>query len=239
MLAVKTRTAVVALAIAFVGLRAVPAFADQRTSSELTAEARAVEAGGEIDVTYCELSRNPAAYNHSFVRITTFATHGFEDFHLADPTCATEGFSVWVMYGGKAQSNTAYCCPGETGGKTRPQPLTVEGIRVPLVDDANFQRFTELLRKEPDTTVRLTMVGRFFSGEKQILNGTTYWGGAGHMGVVAYLLSSASSRLNHTHELTWTTRPRLVFTRRNAASSELLSIKDTCPFPTPMARPLR
>ena len=77
-------------------------------------------------VTYCELSKNPAAYNHELVRLTAFVTRRFEDFHLADPTCATEGFSVWVMYGGKAQSDTAYCCPGESA-KARPESLTVEG----------------------------------------------------------------------------------------------------------------
>ena len=56
-------------------------------------------------VTYCELSKSPAAYNRELVRLTAFVTRGFEDFHLADPTCATEGFSAWVMYGGKAQSD--------------------------------------------------------------------------------------------------------------------------------------
>lgn len=68
-------------------------------------------------VTYCELSKDPAAYNHALVRLTAFVTHGFEDFHLADPTCPTQGFSVWVMYGGKTQSDTAYCCPGEGAGE--------------------------------------------------------------------------------------------------------------------------
>ena len=121
-------------------------------------------------VTYCELSNHPATYNHELVRLTAFVTHGFEDFHLADPTCATQGFSVWVMYGGKAQSDTAYCCPGE-GTKERPESLTVEGVQIPLVDDLTFQKFTDLLKKEPDTTVRVAALGRFFSGEKRTING--------------------------------------------------------------------
>ena len=94
-------------------------------------------------VTYCELSKNPADYNRELVRLTAFVTRGFEDFHLADPTCATEGFSAWVMYGGKAQSDTAYCCPGESA-KARPESLTVEGVQVPLVDDLTFRKFTDL-----------------------------------------------------------------------------------------------
>jgi hypothetical protein len=47
------------------------------------------------------------------------------------------------MYGGKAQSDTAYCCPGESA-KARPESLTVEGVQVPLVDDLTFRKFTDL-----------------------------------------------------------------------------------------------
>lgn len=133
------------------------------------------------EVTYCDLSKDPAAYNHELVRLTAFVTHGFEDFHLADSTCNTPGFSLWVMYGGKVESDTAYCCPGESGSRTRAEPLTIEGILIPLDDDDVFKGFTSLLTKEKDTTVRLTAVGRFFSGERQILNGKTSWGGAGHL----------------------------------------------------------
>lgn len=134
------------------------------------------------EVEYCELSRDPAAYNHELVRLTAFVTHGFEDFHIAEPTCYTQGFSVWVMYGGKAKSGTVYCCPGEGGERARSESLTVEGIQTSLVDDSIFGQFTNLLAREPDTTVRVTAVGRFFSGEKQTINGSTSWGGAGHLG---------------------------------------------------------
>jgi hypothetical protein len=151
------------------------------------------------EVTYCELSRDPAAYNHELVRLTAFVTHGFEDFHLADPTCHTQGFSLWVMYGGKTQSDTTYCCPGESAAKTRPEPLTLEGIQIPLVDDVIFKGFTSLLTKEEDTTARLTAVGRFFSGEKQTLNGKTSWGGAGHLGCCSlFVIQRVESFEPHT-----------------------------------------
>ncbi len=118
------------------------------------------------EVTYCQLSRDPAAYNHSLVRLTAFVTHGFEDFHLADPSCATQGFSVWVMYGGKAQSDTVYCCPGEGAAKTRSEPLTFEGLQIPLVDDSTFQQFAALLKKEQDTTVRVTALREILLGRE-------------------------------------------------------------------------
>jgi hypothetical protein len=151
------------------------------------------------EVTFCELSKNPAAYNHALVRLTAFITRGFEDFHLAEPTCPTQGFTVWVMYGDKAQSGAIYCCPGEGGEKTRPDSLTVEGVQLPLVSDSKFQQFTDLLTKEGDTTVRVTAVGRFFSGEKQTSNGSTRWGRFGHMGCCSlFVIQRVESFEPHT-----------------------------------------
>ena len=136
------------------------------------------------NISFCELAKDPAAYNHELVRLTAFVTHGFEDFALTDTNCTiqVEHFSVWVMYGGKTRSNTVYCCPGEGADQTRSEPLTVEEIQIPLLADATFQDFTNLLKKEPDTTVRVTLAGRFFSGQKQTVNESTYWVGFGHLG---------------------------------------------------------
>lgn len=134
------------------------------------------------EISYCDVSREPATYNHKLIRLTAFIAHGFENFQLSDPACQTQGFSVWVMYGGKVQSDTMYCCPGEGGGGTRSESLEVEGVRTNLIDDAKFSEFTSLLKQEPDTTVHLTAVGTFFSGEKRTQNGQTVWGGAGHLG---------------------------------------------------------
>lgn len=140
------------------------------------------------EVTYCELSRDPAAYNHALVRLTAFVTHGFEDFQVTGPDCPTQHFSVWLMYGGKAESNTLYCCPGEAGRETRSDSLTVEGVQIPLVNDPTFQQFIELLKKEPDTSVRSTLVGRFFSGTKETFETGTFWRGFGHMGCCSLLV---------------------------------------------------
>jgi len=140
------------------------------------------------EVTYCELSRNPAAYNHALVRLSAFVSHGFEDFQVTEPDCPTQGFSVWLMYGGKAESNTVYCCPGEAGRETRSDFLTVDGVQIPLMNDPTFQQFIELLKKEPDTTVRSTVIGRFFSGTKETSDRGTFWHGFGHMGCCSLLV---------------------------------------------------
>lgn len=137
-------------------------------------------------VTYCDLSKDPAAYDHELVQLTAFVTHGFEDFHIVEPTCPTQDFQIWLAYGGKAESNTVYCCPGESSRDTRSDALTVEGVQVPLVDDETFQQFTELLKKETDTTIRATVVGKFFSGAR--VKDSSRWHGFGHMGCCSLLV---------------------------------------------------
>ena len=37
------------------------------------------------EVTYCDLAKDPAAYNQAEVRLTAFVTHGFEDFSISQP----------------------------------------------------------------------------------------------------------------------------------------------------------
>jgi hypothetical protein len=150
-------------------------------------------------VTYCELSKDPAAYNHQLVQLTAFVSHGFEDFQIREPDCPTQGFSIWLMYGGKAESNTAYCCPGEAGGEMRSQSLSIEGVKLPLLDDQKFRQFADLLKKESDTTVRATVVGRFFSGKKEFINASTYWRGFGHMGCCSlFVIQGVESLEPHT-----------------------------------------
>ena len=141
------------------------------------------------NVSVCDIAKDPATFNHQLIRVTAFVSHAFEDFTLADPSCGAESrnFHIWLMYGSKTQSNTVYCCPGEGGAGPRSKPLSVEDIPIPLVSDSTFADFTELLRKEHDTTVRATLVGRFFAGEKETIRESTDWRGYGHMGCCSLL----------------------------------------------------
>src|SRR5258708_6427565 len=67
------------------------------------------------DIPFCELVDDPAANTHELVGVSAFATHGFEDFSFAEPNCPErrQSASIWLTYGGKAKSDTVYCCPGE------------------------------------------------------------------------------------------------------------------------------
>jgi hypothetical protein len=67
--------------------------------------------------------------------------------------------------------------------------MTVEEIPVPLVDDAYFQRFDDLLHRHRYTLLlHATVVGRFFAGEKIHNPKGTYWGGYGHFGCCSLLV---------------------------------------------------
>jgi len=134
------------------------------------------------EVAYCDLSKNPAAYNHKLVRLTGFISFAFEDFSLFDPACifAEEDVSIWLTYGGTSKSGAIYCCPGEGSKENRSQDVSVEDTSVPLRKDKNFADFRALLIRERDTTVRATLIGRFFSGN--VGHGQRKMPGYGHMG---------------------------------------------------------
>jgi hypothetical protein len=168
---------------------------------------------GARNVAYCDLAANPAAYNHQLVRLTAFVTHGFEDFQLWQPGCpqSPSRFSLWVEYGGTQESDTVYCCPGGPGGGTRLKPLSIEGVEIPLVGDMVFQQFGDLLKKERDTTVHVTFVGRFFSGNKQGDGSPPFWVGFGHLGCCSLFVierieqfdQHTRSDLDYTAEAGW------------------------------------
>ncbi len=136
-------------------------------------------------VTLCQLKSDPAKYNHRLIEITGFISHGFEDFTISDPACSSWP-DVWLEYGGTAASGTMYCC-GVTASRTRPTPLVIEKISIPLVDNEQFSKFDKLLQRRPDSVVHATIVGRFFSGEQVKYPSGTCWGGYGHMGCCSLL----------------------------------------------------
>ena len=139
-------------------------------------------------VTLCQLARDPARFNQKLVRITGDVTQGFEDFTLSDPKCntTTDGFSLWLMYGGTMNSGTVYCCPGEGANPSRGQGLEAEQIKIPLIRDDKLKQFTAALKRKPHT-VKATVVGVFFSGEQRHLKDKIVWEGYGHLGCCSLL----------------------------------------------------
>ena len=142
-------------------------------------------------VSVCELQKDPAAYNHKLVAVTAFVSHDFEDFTLFDPACDAWP-AVWLEYGGKAKSDTMYCC-GPTNGKSRPEEMKIEDIPIPLTDNELFRQFDKEIQPpfrsgKYGSEVHADLVGRFFSGKKeQFGKGEPFWGGYGHMGCCSLL----------------------------------------------------
>lgn len=133
-----------------------------------------------LKVSICELQKNPAGYNHKLIEVTGFVSHGYEDSAIFDPLCPTKQ-CIWMEYGGKTTTETIYCCYVSAERK-RTEPLVVEEISIPLLEDENFRKFDELLHRPPDAIAHATIQGRFFSGEKsELINDETYRG-YGHEG---------------------------------------------------------
>lgn len=138
-----------------------------------------------IKVSYCELKKDLKAYNHKLIEVTAFVSHGFEDFTLLDPSCPSYP-DVWLEYGGTAKSGTKYCC-GVTTDRTRPKQLVVENIPVELHADQKFKHFDRMIQRAPETVVRATIVGRFFSGRERREGPGGWRAGYGHMGCCSLL----------------------------------------------------
>ena len=152
------------------------------------------------EISVCQLKADPAAYNHKLVEVTAFVSHDFEDFTLFDPTCRAWP-AVWLEYGGKAKSDTTYCC-GPTAGKSRPEEMKIEDIPIPLVENDLFRQFDKEIQPpfrsgQFGSVVHADLVGRFFSGTKQQLGkGEPFWGGYGHMGCCSLLAIQEVKRVS-------------------------------------------
>jgi len=139
---------------------------------------------GPEKVTPCQLMNDPATYNHKLVEVTGFFSHGFENSTVKDPGCASR--SIWLEYGGTTATGTMICC-GVTAERRRPEPIVVEDIPIPLVEDDQFRKFDKLVQSKPDTILRSTVIGRFFSGTLEEFPAGKIWVGYGHFGMHSLL----------------------------------------------------
>lgn len=132
----------------------------------------------------CQISRDPAAYDHKLVQVTAFASHGFEDFTLLDPECEAK-LGIWLEYGGTTSSGTTYCCNVSTSRK-RSKPIQIEGLEIPLIDDKPFRDFDRLIQRGFASWIHATLVGRFFAGVNPTAPNSVP--GFGHMGCCSLLM---------------------------------------------------
>jgi hypothetical protein len=143
-----------------------------------------------VKATVCQLKNDPRAYSHKLVEVTGLVSHGFEDFTIFDPNCASWP-RVWLEYGGTLKSGTMYCC-GVSDDRHRPLELKVENVPVPLVADQPFKDFDKIIQPpyrqgQDGVVVHATLVGRFFAGRLIHYPKASEWGGYGHMGCCTLL----------------------------------------------------
>ena len=64
-------------------------------------------------VTVCALRKDPGRWDHKFVRVAGYATHGYEESSIVDPACGDyrDGSDIWMEYGGQVGSDTMYFGP--------------------------------------------------------------------------------------------------------------------------------
>src|ERR1051326_6422666 len=141
-----------------------------------------VAATAQFTASLCEVISAPLEYNRKLVDITAFVSHGFEDFTLFDPACASYIPAVWVEYGGTFASGTIYCC-GVGDERLRSSPLVVDGTETSIVRDQNLRSFDKLIQRGPDSIVHASLRGWFFAGEKTKGRNGPSWRGYGHFGL--------------------------------------------------------
>jgi len=135
-------------------------------------------------VTVCQVYAEPKHYDHKLLRISGTMSHGFEGFVLSDDKCIGEG--IWLEYGGSIGSGTVFA--GEPSSeRARSQSLVIEGVPTSMVYDHEFRKFDGLIRRKRNVEARVSIEGRFFSGELLQLN-APFYGGYGHLYMFSLLV---------------------------------------------------
>jgi hypothetical protein len=135
-------------------------------------------------VTVCQVYAEPKRYDHKLLRISGTMSHGFEGFVLADDRCETG--AIWLEYGGSLGSGTVFA--GEPSSeRARGESLVIEGVPTSMVYDHEFRKFDGLIRRKRVVQARVSIEGRFFSGELLQLN-APFYGGYGHLDMFSLLV---------------------------------------------------
>lgn len=153
-----------------------------RAVPEIPIEPEIQNDGLTVKTNACDLLTRRNEFDKQMVELTTFVRNGFEDFSLYDPTCPVEFQNIWIDYGGKRRTGTVYCCNVEPS-KDREKPAEVDGMVLDLIENEKFAAFDQLVKGSRQTTIRATLVGRFFAGHPLKDSEKGLWGGFGHMGV--------------------------------------------------------
>jgi hypothetical protein len=144
------------------------------------AESLPVVAEEIVQTTVCEVTADPANFNHKLIELTGTASEDMEKFTLSDVKCHHDKNNytgIWLENGGRKRSGAKYCC-NQPLDRERTVSLVVEGVATAIIDDKAFRTFDA--RVYPRGNTRAKLIGRFFAGTRQDRpNGMYLWGGYG------------------------------------------------------------
>ena len=153
----------------------------------LTAPRLTYGQGEPVQVSACNLAKNPENFDKKMVRVRGTLNVYFEDFSLGNGNCDTHQ-SIWLAFGGDVPGlvastvNDNFRKPGTN--------IKVEGVPYGVKKDANFHRLYALIAArhgdKPEYRVTATLTGMFFAGVKgKDAKRDTYFSGFGHLGCCA------------------------------------------------------
>ena len=106
-------------------------------------------------VTVCDLYQNAPKYDKQLVEVRGRVGFGFEDFTLNagdcriqepsvyDPSANGWSPSVWLEFGGDIGAPVTYCCGSHD--RKPGTDIEIQGIRIPVQHDIEFERFVKLI----------------------------------------------------------------------------------------------
>jgi hypothetical protein len=127
-----------------------------------------------LEVSLCELLKNPAKYDHLKIVIRGEVSSEFEDFSIHDKACGGPDLpGIWLMFGGDVN------CPTPSTwndvGRKKGKDVMFQGTPYSLVKDAKFEEFYKFVstRKNEKSVYRIRTVleGTFFAGRSSKANG--------------------------------------------------------------------
>jgi len=143
-----------------------------------------------LEVSACELAKDPGAFDKKAIRVRAGLSVHFEDFSLAVPDCEGKGW-IWLAFGGDVPGIVTSMANDNV--RTLGVDIKVEDVPYGIKKDENFQRLYALIaaggQDHPKYRVTATLTGKFFAGEaSKSEDGKTSYSGYGHLGCCSLFL---------------------------------------------------
>lgn len=143
-----------------------------------------------MEVSVCELARNPKAFDGKLIRVRGMLNVYLEDFSLGVANCKVDQ-GIWLAFGGDvpgvvpSTANDNFRKPGSQ--------IRVDGVSYGITKDDSFRKLYALIAArhgdKPDYRVTATLTGPFFAGEEsRTAKGAVNFIGYGHLGCCALLV---------------------------------------------------